>query len=202
MILEHLADRLFTPERLEIMLEAFIARSAEADVQRREQLQQARRALTAAQGRIGRLLELVEQGAIEASDPDLKDRLDTAKLARQGANERVRLLSAASTRGTSRITAEGLERFASSLRQALHNGDPQFRKAYLRLFVDQVVVGNTEIRLRGPTAALANALAADELPPAGGMVPSFVPDWRPLRDSNPRCRRERAENLLAVKVAW
>ena len=86
MILEHLADRLFTPERLQVILEAFINQSAAAGVQRREQLQQARRALTEAQGKISRLLELVERGIMEASDPDLKDRLDTAKLSRKAAD--------------------------------------------------------------------------------------------------------------------
>ena len=35
MILEHLADRLFTAERLQIILEAYIARSAETDANRR-----------------------------------------------------------------------------------------------------------------------------------------------------------------------
>jgi len=43
MILEHLADKLFTPERLRVMLDAYIARSAEADSQRRERLAHARR---------------------------------------------------------------------------------------------------------------------------------------------------------------
>jgi hypothetical protein len=59
MILEHLADKLFTPGRLEVVLHGFIERSAEADSHRREQLQQARRAATEAQGKISRLLELV-----------------------------------------------------------------------------------------------------------------------------------------------
>jgi hypothetical protein len=43
MILEHLADRLFAPERLEVILDAYIARSAEAEINRREQLAPARR---------------------------------------------------------------------------------------------------------------------------------------------------------------
>jgi site-specific DNA recombinase len=68
----------------------------------------------------------------------------------------------------------------------LQTGDPAFRKAYLRLFVDQVIVGDTEIRLRGPTAALAKAAANPSRPSAGDLVPSFVREWRPRRDSNPR----------------
>jgi site-specific DNA recombinase len=60
------------------------------------------------------------------------------------------------------------------------------------LFVEEVAVGDNEIRLRGPKAALAKVTLADGLPPAGGVVPSFVRQWRPVGDSNPCYRRERA----------
>ena len=145
MILEHLADRLFTPERLQVILRAFIERSAEADAERREQLQHARRALTEAQGKISRLLELVEQGILEASDPDLKQRLDAAKAARSAADDRVRLLNSSRTTPKAAITAGGLAKLADCLRQALQGGDPAFRKAYLRLFVNQSSVNNPEM---------------------------------------------------------
>lgn len=56
----------------------------------------------------------------------------------------------------------------------MHNGDVGFRKAYLGLFVDQIIVGDDDIRMRGPTTALAKAASAGELPNAGGVVPSFV----------------------------
>jgi site-specific DNA recombinase len=79
-VLEHQADRLSTPERLTVILEAFIARSANADSDRRTQLAQGRRALTEAEGAISRLLQLVERGLIEVNDPSLKEGLDGAKL--------------------------------------------------------------------------------------------------------------------------
>ena len=65
------------------------------------------------------------------------------------------------------------------MREALHSGDPSFRKAYLRLFVDLVIVGDAEIRLRGPTTALAKAATTTPHLP-GQMVPGFVREWRPL----------------------
>lgn len=66
------------------------------------------------------------------------------------------------------------------------NPDPAFRKAYLRLFVDTVTVGDSEIALTGPKAALAKAATLNELPPAATMVPSFVRAWRPVGDGNPK----------------
>ena len=182
MVLEHLADRLFTPERLTVILEAFIARSVTADTDRRAQLAQAKRAFTEAEGGVNRLLELVERGMIGLNDPALKERLDNAKLARQAAGERVRLLDGAAATGTARITGEKLAALATALRAAMHDGDPAFRKAYLRLFVDQVVVGDTDIRMTGPTEALAKAASSGGLPIAASAVPSFVRKWRPLRD--------------------
>lgn len=98
MVLEHLADRLFTPERLAVVLDAYIARSAEADQARRERLAQARRSVTEAEGRIARLIELVELGLLALDDPTLKERMEAAKLARQAAAEQVRLLEAQAPR--------------------------------------------------------------------------------------------------------
>ena len=76
----------------------------------------------------------------------------------------------------------------------MHNGDVAFRKAYLRLFVDRVIVGDDDIKVRGTIVALAKAASAGDLPPAGGVVPSFVLDWRPVGDSNPCYRRESDAN--------
>ncbi len=192
MVLEHLADRLFTPERLAVVLDAYISRSAEADQARRERLAQARRGLTEAEGRLARLIELVEHGLLALDDPTLKERMEAAKLARQAAAEQVRLVEAPGAAGTSTITPDKLKQLSAAAREALTNGDPAFRKAYLRLFLEQVIVGDREIRLAGPTDALARAAKAGSLPTTGGLVPSFVRKWRPVRDSNPCYRRERA----------
>ena len=66
-----------------------------------------------------------------------------------------------------------------------------FGKAYLNLLVDEVRLDGSELRIKGSYGALARAvmLSKEEKP---GMVPSFVPDWRPHGDSNPGYRRERA----------
>ena len=191
MVLEHLTDRLLTPERLTIVLHAFIARSAENEESRRGQLAQARRAVTEVEGRIDRLLQMVEQGLMSPDDPALKERLETAKTARHAATERARLLDRHHATDAGLITPEKIDRLATALTNAMQNGDIGFRKAYLRLFVDQVIVGNDDIRLRGPAVALAKAVSADGLPNAGGVVPSFVRKWYPVRDSNSCYRRER-----------
>jgi hypothetical protein len=190
-VLEHLADKLLTPDRLTMILEAFIAHSASTADSRKEQLAQAKRMLTEAGGRIDRLLQMVEQGLMSVDDPALKERLDTAKVARVAASERVRMLDRPNEAGTSQITPDKINKLSVVLREALKSSDIGFRKAYLRLSLDRVVVADDEIRLRGPTIALAKAAAAGGLPATAGLVPSFVQEWRPVRDSNPCYQRER-----------
>ncbi len=191
-VLEHLGGRLFTPERLTTILQAYVTRTAANDKNRAEQLAQAKRALTEAEGRIDRLLQMVEQGLMSLDDTALKERVGNAKAARQAASERVQLLSQNRAINSNAITPDKIERFARALREALANPDNGFRKAYLKLFVDQVIVGDSEINLSGPTAPLAKGASTGRLPVASSVVPSFVQDWRPVRDSNPCYRRERA----------
>ena len=192
MVLEHLTDTLFQPVRLARLLEAHVARSAEADASRKDRLAQGRRRHTETEGGVTRLLQLVERGLMDLDDPALRERINAAKQARDIAADEVKLLEASASTGSMRITPEKISRFADLLRAALTNPDPAFRKTYLRLFVERVVVGDSEIRMQGPTAALAKAATLDELPPAAAMVPSFVREWRPVGDSNPCRRRERA----------
>ena len=138
------------------------------------------------EGRIERLLTLVEQGDIAADDPTMRQRLAAARQARREAEDRLKRLESAGVSATPAITPTKIERLGTAIREAFGTDDPAARKAYLRLFVDQIVVTDTEIRLRGPTQLLAKAAENGGLPPTAAMVPSFVQGWRPRRDSNPR----------------
>ena len=110
------------------------------------------------------------------------------KSQRDAADEEVRLLEAAASGSARAITPARIARFAQVLKQA--GTGTEFRKAYLRLFVRQVTVSDTEIRITGPTSALAHGTSNDALE-ASESVPSFIPAWRPVRGSNPCYQRER-----------
>ncbi len=186
MVLAHLTDHLFTPERLKVILEAYVSQSADAMIERTRRLAVARQRQTEIAGKISRLLQLVANGLIEGDDPDLANQMQSLKAQRTHAAQDVTSLEQAAAAGNSAITEAKLNRFADAMREAIAHPDPAFRKAYLRLFVDTVMVGDSEIALTGPKAALAKAASLNELPPAGTLVPSFVRAWRPRRDSNPR----------------
>jgi site-specific DNA recombinase len=70
------------------------------------------------------------------------------------------------------------------LRDKLHNGPPELKRAYARLLMDEVRVTDEEIRISGSKAVLARA-ASDGMEQATPAVLSFVREWRTRRDSNP-----------------
>lgn len=91
MVLEQLADRLFAPERLIKLLEAYVASSAEAEAERRQKLGAARQRVTEIEGRIMRVLDLVAKGTMDANDPQLSEMVKDLKAQRTAAQEEVTL---------------------------------------------------------------------------------------------------------------
>lgn len=177
------AERILRPERLEALLSAYIARSAEADPGRRERLARLKKEATEAAGAKTRLMKLVASGALEADDPDLIEQLKEADARRRRAEEEIGLLEAqAGAAGPKVITPAKIAKLATAIRSALETDAPEFRRAYLRLFVGRVTVGDEEIRISGPTATLARASAQSpqEILQAGSS--HFHRVWRRKRN--------------------
>ena len=186
-----LAERLFTEARLTTLLNAMMDRSAAAEAARVERLSQAKRALTEADGRVTRLLQLYESGAMEIDDPLFRERLTAAKDSRRSAQEELEMAKAATATGNPSITPAKIKKLAEAMNARMRNADPALRKAYLQLFVGHVIVADGEIRIGGPTAAIERAAAELGQSATPAMVPSFVREWYPVRDSNSCYRRER-----------
>jgi hypothetical protein len=70
--------------------------------------------------------------------------------------------------------------------------DPSFRRQWLRLFVDEVVVGRNEILISGRNDPLLNGVSGqpDFFGPA---VPSFDQEWR--------ARENETENTYVLEIA-
>ncbi len=200
LVTEHLIDKLFTPGRLRIILQAYIEKSENSDLQRNQRLGLAKQRQTEISGKISRLLELVAKGLMEADDPDLASQLTGLKAQRSQMTAEVDLLTKSASLGTVLITDEKLIRFADLMRNALQNGDIAFRRTYIRLFVDEIILSDSNISLSGPDAALAQSVAKGALPPSAALVPSFVREWRPVGDSNPCYRRERAASWASRRT--
>lgn len=74
-VLDALLDRVLRPDRLKLLLHDVLERSDEADTRRQKDLDRVRRERVAAQARLRRLLELVEEGLMTSRDPIFAERL-------------------------------------------------------------------------------------------------------------------------------
>jgi site-specific DNA recombinase len=191
LVLEQMAAHLFTRDRLMVLLQEYLDRSEEAQAGRKEKLRQLKIEVTEVDGRLRKLLAMVESGVMQPDDPILAERVAQIRLHRQETLERVEMLERELRLPGNQLSVEKIATCGTLLREQLQNGDPAFRKAYLNLLIDRIEVDDAEVRLRGPKSALA-AAASGELPKPSDGVPSFVREWRPRRDSNPCYRRERA----------
>jgi site-specific DNA recombinase len=190
-VVSALADRVFEPSRLKELLADHLTRAQDSEASRRQQVGQLKGQLTEVEGSQRRLIQAIEQGVLDLSDPDVKPRIEALRARRTLLQDDLARASASPAPGQATLTPEKLARLSTEMTRMLHEGPAALRKAYLRLFVDKVVVSRDEIRLSGPTAALARAAMA---PPADspGEVLTFVREWRPRRDSNPCYSLERA----------
>ena len=154
MVLDHLSERLFEPERLSQLLGAYIENAQDGQAKAKERLRQAREARGDVEARISRLLALVEAGAMEPNDPDLKDRLVGLRLQKSELEQDIaRLQDTQATSGFS-LSADKLGKLSMQMRKRLAEGPPELRQAYMKLLLEGVTVGHHEVRLEGSPAVL------------------------------------------------
>ena len=129
MTLEYLGSKIFEPRRLEQILHQYIASQASSAAAYRDRLKQVRNARTEAQAAITRLLTLVESGAMEPDDPELKDRLDQLKLRRTELDRDIQSIQENLQADTATITPERIKVLSTQMRERLRSGPPDLRQA-------------------------------------------------------------------------
>ena len=190
LVMEHLAARLLTKERLGVILQALLAQYAANQNNGAARQEALHAAVREADQKVQRLYAAIENGIADISDPTLKERLDALKAQRDDA-KRLYEMAEAPAMVVPTITDEMIERFAHDLRLKLLDGPIAMRKAYLQTIVDRIEVDDQEIRVFGRKDRLLNQLVSGRPKPSSKVL-SFGRQWRPQGDSNPCYRRERA----------
>lgn len=184
-VLAAVEQRLLTPRRLHDLLSGWLDHSADVVEGRRETLRQLRARQTGIEAGLDRLLDLVAEGHLTATDARFSRKYSeqTAQLAHVKTD--IILLERQLANSERRITPERIERFAELMRSRLRIDDPSLRQFYVRALIGRVEVGNEEIRIVGSTKALEHAVGrVDASPPK--PVPSIEREWRARLDSNQR----------------
>ncbi|EKE72422.1 resolvase domain-containing protein [Oceanibaculum indicum P24] len=186
-----LLDKVLAPERVTVLLGGLIERAANKQQTRTRELADLRKELREVEAKKKRLIGLVAEGVLDAGDADLREQMRAINTRQDDLIRMTSVLQREQDKPLTALTAENVTLFADALRERLQSGDVQFRKAYLRHFIDSIVVDESEVTIRGSKEALAQAVReGTETGPK--PVLSFARKWRPHGDSNPGCRRERA----------
>jgi len=184
-VLDALEQRVLNPDRLPKLLEAFLEQSDASDGNRRDELASLRAEKTNSTGALNRLYELVEQGLASPTDRDFAERLTHHRGRIASLTADIEGLERQLKSSQRSITPEIVGRFGTLLRDGLRGDNPALRQAYVRLLIDQVIVGEDQIHIRGSRKALERAVIATAASARNG-VPSFAREWRARNDSNVR----------------
>ena len=196
LVVEHLADRICDAGRMKALLGAVLEqRDFEAQKRDRHQSELLSQKVDL-DARLGRLYSAIESGVADLADGGLKERIDTLRRERDAARAALDRLERSHNAGQeAQLTPEKVEAFSTALRAKLRDPRVDYRKAYIRLITDRIEVDDSEVRVLGRQTKLLAAVTSN-LGNTENTVPSSVRSWRPLGDSNPCYRRERADFAL------
>ena len=118
-------------------------------------------------------------------DPQFREQVARLKRRRAEFQGTIPTLQQRLSAGVPKISDETIATFWNAIRKRLRDADPAFRGQWLHLFVDEVIIGRSEILISGRNDSLLKGVTrqADFFAPA---VPSFDREWRTRHDSNVR----------------
>ena len=182
-VTDSLCDKILQPDRIKEMIGTLTARNS----RRREKLQLEQRELNRkrreVQGKISNMVDAMEQGALGPVRA-LQERFAKRQNEYDGLTRLISRKEREIDLPTSEVTPKRIKVFTEALRAHLRDVEhPQFRRAYMRLLLDKVVVGKGSIRISGPKAALAQQLQTDKPVPLS-MVPTLMDGWCTRQESN------------------
>ena len=159
-VMDAVLNDLLTYERMKKFFQELQERQSIRTAEASDKLAKHEARLNEAKAKLSRLLQLVEDGLMESSDPLFRNRFETAKDDLEIAEKIVNLISRRHA-PSEEYSANKVAEFTELLRNALAHGNILFRKAYLRAVVAQIEIDDTEFRIhhhdesRRPNAFLA-----------------------------------------------
>ena len=182
MVLDTLTDKVFTDDRVRQMLFAVKEQRKGTSQEQQAFLRELGSELEKNRQATERLYEAVEAGLLP-HDATLTERAHKLQSRRQEILTEMAGIKREAGMPNELLSEKNVRVFCNALRKRLHDPGSSFGKQYLRLLVKDVRITGKEIRMRGSYEALAQTVAIKELGTPEG-VPSFIPVWRALEDSN------------------
>jgi len=186
LVLEQLAEKVFAPERLQVMMTELRKRIKSSKDDQQERINEINRQVKKTEERQSRLLDAIETGTIEL-DETTQRRAQQLKAAREALFiELAGVRRDAALPEVEYLKASQVDLFGKVLRQKLLAKDSPLAKSYLNILVDEIVVQDKTATIKGSYAALAETMQQIKMGNLNKQVPSFIPDWCARSDSNAR----------------
>lgn len=182
-VIDAMAERLLTPERLQQLLANLLDDSSAAVREREAHLKALRTERTRIDGAIQNMFDFIEQGIVSPRDADFTARLAAQRTRRADLEQEIMLVERQLSAADRRVTPEAVERLGETILKKLRSDDHTLRQGYARRFIGKVVVAPKLITISGPIKALGRAAGGDpeQITPA---VPSSAREWCGREDSN------------------
>ena len=182
LILQTVAEKVFTPERVEVMMKELQANLKHAHSDQHEQIRQLSKELEEIKQQTDKLFEAVEKGFLPLNS-SLQERSHRHEVRRQEILVELASLRRQKEMPMTKLGKKHIAAFCAALKERLCDKASNFGKEYLKLLVNEIRVDKKEVHLSGSYSALASALSISTKPTLE-TVPSFVPIWLPNPDSN------------------
>ncbi|MEK6735819.1 MAG: recombinase family protein, partial [Pseudomonadota bacterium] len=180
LILTALADKVFDPDRVKIMLSDMKKQIKAAQASQDDGLKKLTKELDEIKTALDRLYEAVEKGLLPL-DSSLQERSHKLQARRQEL-----LITVAGYRHQQQlpdIKQNQLTAFTKALRTKLLDRKSGFGKEYLKLLVSEIRINGHQAEITGSYSALAHAIDESKIDSLE-RVPRFVPNWLPDQGSN------------------
>ncbi len=185
LVLNNMADIIFAPERLQVIVAELRKRIRSSKDGQQERINELNRQIKQIERKQENLLNAIENGTIEQDDM-IQHRAQQHKAAREALFiELAGVRRDHSLPAVEHIKASQVDVFGKVLREKLLAKDSALAKSYLNILVDEIVVQDKTATVRGSYEALAETMQQIKM---GNLnqVPSFMPTWRARSDSNAR----------------
>ncbi len=182
-ILRTVAERVFTPERVEKMMKGLQGSLKAVKEDHHEDLKKLSRELEEIKQGTDKLYEAVEKGVLPINE-SLNERVHKHQARRHEIVIEIARLRCQKEMSLSKLGKKHVIAFCKALKERFQDKASNFGKEYLKLLVDEIRIVKEEVHLTGSLASLAGALCGGSEQGTLPRVPSSFMYWLPSADSN------------------
>ena len=174
MMLSLLADKVFTADRVQIMMQEMRKKQQDSQKDQTAKLKPLQKDLDTLKLSSERLFEAVEKGYLPL-DETLQFRSHKLQAKRQEILLEIAGLKRQRNIPTDLMKPQNINAFSTALRSKLLDRSSRFGKEYLKLLVNEIRINGNEAEISGSYAVLAGAIA--ETKKGALKVPTFASNW-------------------------